>query len=233
MIQTKKWLIALSGFFLFLGVISVSKQDVLAAENFQAGSFITCTTDSSLYVGPDVNSGVVAPITKGSVATVVENDSIYTKVTSNGATGYLYDEFIGHDDAVIAAYQAQLEAQQKAEEQKALEQNAQIQELAAIIQCEAGSEPSEGQLAVGAVVMNRVKSPLYPNDIHSVIVQPGQFTPVGFGEFADVLASGNIKQSCRDAAIAAYQGADNTGGLLHFHRANGQSGLVIGNQVFF
>ena len=49
--------------------------------------------------------------------------------------------------------------------------------LAALIQCEAGSEIYEGQLAVGAVVINRVKSGSYPNSVSGVIYASGQFGP--------------------------------------------------------
>lgn len=105
--------------------------------------------------------------------------------------------------------------------------------LAAIIQCEAGSEPYEGQLAVGAVVMNRVRSGGYPGSIYEVIYQRGQFTPAGSGSVASVAARGP-KGSCIQAAQEALGGADNTGGATSFRRASsGRAGLVIGNHVFF
>ena len=105
--------------------------------------------------------------------------------------------------------------------------------LAAIIQCEAGSECYEGKVAVGAVVLNRVRSGSYANSISGVIYQSGQFGPASNGSLARVLASGNISSSCRQAAADALAGADPTGGKLSFHRANGRDGLVIGNHVFF
>ena len=105
--------------------------------------------------------------------------------------------------------------------------------LAAIIQCEAGSECYEGKVAVGAVVLNRVRSSSYANSISGVIYQSGQFGPASNGSLARVLASGNISSSCRQAAADALAGADPTGGKLSFHRANGRDGLVIGNHVFF
>lgn len=105
--------------------------------------------------------------------------------------------------------------------------------LAAIIQCEAGSECYEGKVAVGAVVLNRVRSGSYANSISGVIYQSGQFGPASNGSLARVLASGNISSSCRQAAADALAGADPTGGKLSFHRANGREGLVIGNHVFF
>lgn len=105
--------------------------------------------------------------------------------------------------------------------------------LAAIIQCEAGSECYEGKVAVGAVVLNRMRSSRYPNSISGVIYQSGQFGPARNGSLARVLASGNISSSCRRAAADALAGVDPTGGKLNFHRANGAPGLVIGNHVFF
>ena len=53
--------------------------------------------------------------------------------------------------------------------------------MASIINCEAGSEPYQGKLAVGIVVMNRVKSKEIPNTIKKVIYQKGQFSPVRNG----------------------------------------------------
>lgn len=105
--------------------------------------------------------------------------------------------------------------------------------LAALIQCEAGGESYEGQLAVGAVVMNRVRSGAYPDTIHGVIYASGQFTPAQSGKVNRVLEKGNIKQSCIDAAKEAISGVSNVGDLTHFRRNNGREGLVIGNHVFY
>lgn len=105
--------------------------------------------------------------------------------------------------------------------------------LAAIIQCEAGSECYEGQLAVGAVVMNRVRSGSYPNSIYEVVFQSGQFTPAGNGKVDAVISSG-VNSSCVQAAQEALAGMDNTGGALYFRQVrSGHAGLVIGNHVFF
>lgn len=105
--------------------------------------------------------------------------------------------------------------------------------LAALIQCEAGGEVYEGQLAVGAVVMNRVRSSAYPDTIHAVIYASGQFTPAQNGKVNKLLESGKIKQSCIDAATEAVSGVSNIGDMTHFRRNNGRAGLVIGNHVFY
>ena len=105
--------------------------------------------------------------------------------------------------------------------------------LAAIIQCEAGGEPYAGQLAVGAVIMNRVKSGAFPNSISGVVYQSGQFTPVSSGKLARVLSSGKISSSCYQAASEALAGSDNTGGAKYFHAGTSGSGTVIGSQIFY
>lgn len=105
--------------------------------------------------------------------------------------------------------------------------------LAALIHCEAGGEPYEGQVAVGAVVMNRVRSAAYPDTIHGVIYASGQFTPAMSGKVNRVLESGKIYESCIKAAEEALSGTSNVGDLTHFRRNNGREGLVIGNHVFY
>ncbi len=105
--------------------------------------------------------------------------------------------------------------------------------LAALIQCEAGGESYEGQVAVGAVVMNRVRSSAYPDSIHAVIYASGQFTPAQSGKVNRVLDSGKIKDSCIKAAEEAISGVSNVGSMTHFRRNNGRDGLVIGNHVFY
>lgn len=105
--------------------------------------------------------------------------------------------------------------------------------LAALIQCEAGDEVYEGQVAVGAVVMNRVKSGAYPNTIKDVIFASGQFTPAGSGKLGKVVASGNVKASCLQAAREAIAGVSPVGTATHFRRAGSREGIVIGHHVFW
>ena len=104
--------------------------------------------------------------------------------------------------------------------------------LAAIIQCEAGGESYEGKLAVGSVVMNRVRSSHFPNTVAGVIYQGGQFSPVASGRFASVLASG-ANASCTQAA-GEVLGGNITINCLYFRKNDGSiPGTVIGNHVFY
>ena len=104
--------------------------------------------------------------------------------------------------------------------------------LAAIIQCEADGESYEGKLAVGSVVMNRVRSGSYPNTILGVLYQKSQFAPVTSGRFAIVLAKG-ANSTCVAAAQEVLNG-NITIHTLHFRTVVPWiSGIVIGNHVFY
>lgn len=104
--------------------------------------------------------------------------------------------------------------------------------LGAIIQCESEGEPYEGKLAVGSVIINRVKSSYYPNTVSGVIYQGGQFSPVASGRLAYRLQTG-VDGSCLQAAQEVLNG-NVTLSCLYFRRNNGIiSGTVIGNHVFY
>lgn len=132
--------------------------------------------------------------------------------------------------------QALIDAGQKPEETTAFHyvpQTDDLTKLAAIIYCEAGGEPYEGQLAVGTVVMNRVASPKYGNTIEEVLMQPYQFTPVGSGRYAIALAR-EPDPSCLKAATEVLINGVRTGKWLYFRTVNNiVKGDVIGNQVFY
>lgn len=104
--------------------------------------------------------------------------------------------------------------------------------LAALIYCEAGNQSYEGMVGVGAVVMNRVKSPAYPNTMYSVIYASGQFTPALSGKVARIYESGP-PQLCYQAAMAAINGETTVGNATHFRRNNGRLGYVLGDHVFW
>lgn len=128
------------------------------------------------------------------------------------------------------------EAKRLAEEKAAAEAAARAAEqadrelLAALIFCEAGNQPYEGQVAVGAVVMNRVKSSSYPDTIEDVIYQSGQFGPAMTGWLDSVLASDGYTESAMQAAADAMAGSNPVGDCLYF--GNGNWGLKIGDHYF-
>lgn len=106
--------------------------------------------------------------------------------------------------------------------------------LANLIYCEAGGEPYEGKVAVGAVVINRVLSSVYPDTVTGVIYQRKQFSPVASGRLAAALAAGKATQSCYQAADEAMAGVTNVGNCVYFRTPiEGLTGISIGGHIFY
>lgn len=140
--------------------------------------------------------------------------------------------------AALAQEQAaQLQAQAEAQKQAVLAASGVTEEelylLANIIYCEAGCEPYVGKVAVGNVVMNRVKSDHQPDTISEVIYARGQFSPVRNGSLERALRNSSADASCYQAALEALAGSQPVGDKLYFRRINGRSGQIIGHHVFY
>ena len=139
-----------------------------------------------------------------------------------------------------AAYEAKLEEERKAAEEaeriareqaeKAATLQAEKELLASLIFCEAGNQPYEGQIAVGAVVLNRVKSSVYPNSVSEVIYQSGQFSPAMSGWLDRVRANAGYSESALQAAEDALDGSNPVGDCLYF--STGGYGMQIGDHFF-
>ena len=217
-------------------------------------------TYANIRQGSDIGTDRVGKLSAGAVVTVVGEENGWLQVVSGEVEGYirgdllvtgdaarqLFEASYGEgadivgaeavDEAALAAAEAQAAAQAQAEAQAAAQTAASVSQgdldlMAAIIECEAGGEPYEGKIGVGAVVMNRVRSSQFPNTISEVIYQSGQFSPVASGKLASVLSRG-ARQDCYDAARDVFAGANTVGDCLFFH-AGGGSGLTIANQTFY
>lgn len=237
------------------------KEAQAMAEN--EGRTIARTTTGALRIRkePSSDAGVYDLLEEGAEYEVVDDSQLtfsegktvpdgWVAVDYGGKTGYVSADYVeveflvDHGETVAQVQQREEEERQAQEEAAEKKREAEAQKakamasaddvlLAALIQCEAGDEPYEGQVAVGAVVMNRVKSPAYPNTIRDVIFASGQFTPAGSGQLARLLSAGNVKASCLQAAREAIGGASPIGDATHFRRAGGREGIVIGNHVFW
>ena len=91
----------------------------------------------------------------------------------------------------------------------ATEQN--INLLARIISAEARGEPYTGQVAVGAVILNRIEHPSFPDTLAGVIYQPGAFSCLNDGQFNEPVAD-----SAKRAAQDAINGWDPSGGAIYY-----------------
>lgn len=88
-----------------------------------------------------------------------------------------------------------------------------LQLMARAINGEARGEPYEGQVAVGAVILNRVKSPQFPNTITGVIYQSGAFTAVADGQINVPIKEGS---TVLKAAQDALNGWNPSGGAIYY-----------------
>jgi N-acetylmuramoyl-L-alanine amidase len=95
--------------------------------------------------------------------------------------------------------------------ENASQQSNDVALMARIISAEARGEPYAGQVAIGAVILNRVEHPSFPNTIVGVIYQPGAFS---------CLADGQVNQAVADSAVQAAKeaigGADPSGGAIYY-----------------
>ena len=191
---------------------------------------------------PGLDAGVLGLLSEGEAVEAIAEQDEWVEVSYEGTTGYVSAEYVKVEfdldvaesmEEILAREAAEKEAKRNAQKEAVLATASELDILAALIQCEAGSELYDGQIAVGAVVMNRVRSGGYPNTITDVIYASGQFTPASTGRLNSLILSGNIKESCRQAAQAVVSGTCNVGDALHFRRVGTKEGIIIGNHVFW
>ena len=94
----------------------------------------------------------------------------------------------------------------------AVSNDANVELLARLISAEARGEPYTGQVAVGAVVINRTRHPSFPSTISGVIYQRGAFSCIDDGQFYQPIAD-----SAYRAARQALAGSDPTGGAIYYY----------------
>ena len=187
-----------------------------------------------------------------------EHDRFSSLISQTQSSISAYSDQIASAEAQVEALEAQMAAQDEniAALQKQLEEEIRKSRLAAqsswrdisevtfteddryllanLIYCEAGGEPYEGQMAVGAVVINRVLSSVFPNTLSGVIYQSGQFEPVSTGRLALALAENRATDSCYRAADEAMSGVTNVGNCVFFRTPiPGLTGINIGGHVFY
>ena len=213
----------------------------------EVGNLIITNEADTLRVRqePDTESEVLGLLAQNDALNVVEvMDDEWIKVDFFHDDAYVLAEFVEVDFHIDAGETMDVIRQREEEAEEAKKKAAReanqaiiadaddVRLLAALIYCEAGSESYQGQLAVGAVVMNRVRSGAYPNTISGVIYASGQFTPAMNGKVARIYNT-DIAQSCYTAAQEAMAGVTNVGDATHFRRAGNHEGILIDNQVFW
>lgn len=90
--------------------------------------------------------------------------------------------------------------------------SSELELLARMVSAEARGEPYTGQVAVAAVILNRIRHPSFPNTLAGVIYQPGAFSALNDGQFNQPVAD-----SSRRAALDAINGWDPSGGAIYYY----------------
>ena len=187
-------------------------------------------TDSQLYIYTDMSeaSPIVGVMYNNTAVTVDEVGAEWTKVTSGAITGYARNDVLLTGRAAVE--RAKVTCTNGTSDARSYEDLSIEKMLAALIFCEAGNQPYDGKVAVGAVVMNRVASGRFPNTIKEVIYQRGQFTPAMTGKLDRIIASGRIPASCYEAAREALSGVSTVGNALFFNTGHGA--FKLGDHYF-
>lgn len=205
---------------------------------------------------PDTESKVLGSVKNGGIYDVISVDEEgWVIIDFNGTDAYVKEEYVdvaylvgqGETNEEIAEKKAAEEAAKAAAAVQAnrttelqevnygvyTAQASDLELIAAVIQCEGGNQPYEGQQAIAAVIMNRVRNPKYPNTVWDVISAPYQFTVVGTGAVDRAIQRG-LKESCLLAAQDALNGYSPVGAATQFRPiSSGRSGIVIGGHVFW
>lgn len=185
-------------------------------------------TASSLRVrsGADLEASQIGSKRKGSSVKILDQEGEWYKIECGTTEGYVFAEYVETTEVTAMSmdeYQESGSGVSASDGELAL--------LAAIIQCEAGGESHTGKVAVGAVIMNRVRSGSFPNTISEVVYQSGQFSPVSNGSLSGVLSQG-ARSDCYQAAEEALAGSNPVGDCLYFNSGYGR-GIQIGYQHFY
>ena len=221
------------------------------AEEMAAGVGVTTATVVSgglrVRQEPGLEGKVLGILDEGDALEVIEDyedGDEWVTIDYEGSNGYVSAAYVTVEFVVDTGETMQEIADREAAEKAARKEKyrdlgsytADVDDLtllAALIYCEAGNQPEDGKIAVGAVVMNRLNCASYPDTLRGVIGASGQFSPVASGFLAKVLSRNKIPQSCYDAAARAMAGETTVGSAMHFRRVGKHDGIIIGDHVFW
>ncbi|MBC9785562.1 cell wall hydrolase [Heliobacterium chlorum] len=184
----------------------------------------------------NLNSGKVLAIPDVFTYTVRQGDSLFTIANRFGSAEWAIQQLNGLSSSSINAGQIVKVPTGISRQANKGVNPADADLLARLIEAEASGEPYKGKVAVGAVVLNRMKSGLFPRTIAGVIYDKWQFEPVQNGTINEPASSDSVK-----AAWDALSGWDPSSGSLYFFNPGKTSDswmrqrsiiTTIGNHVF-
>lgn len=139
-------------------------------------------------------------------------DGIYGSYTKNAVISFQKKHGLTPDGIAGPATLAKIGLPTGASSSASASSSSDLNLIARVINGEARGESYEGQVAVGAVILNRVKHSSFPNTIAGVIYQKNAFTAVSDGQINKPLEA-----SCYNAAKDALNGWDPSGGAIYYY----------------
>ena len=201
-------------------------------------------SDTQLWVRATAtdNAEIVGVLSTGESAVFVMEVDNWTCIEYGDGVAYVLSAYVHKDYEIDTGETIEAIREREAQEEYARLNKSkdpydateeEIDLLAALVQKEAGGESFEGKIAVVNVVLNRVRSSKFPNNIHDVVYAPNQFTPATNGALDKLLAAGGANEECYEAVYAALAGRCTVGDYLYFRRKGNKSGYILGNHVFY
>lgn len=139
-------------------------------------------------------------------------DGVFGNVTKEAVINFQKDNNLEADGIVGEKTAKVLGLNESSNNQTSKYTNSEIELLARIISAESRGEPYSGQVAVGAVILNRIEHPSFPNTLSGVIYQPGAFSCLIDGQI-----NAEVYDSARQAARDAMNGSDPSGGAIYYY----------------
>lgn len=137
-------------------------------------------------------------------------DGIFGNKTKNAVINFQKDNNLTADGIVGEKTLEALNISNNSSSSKLTE--SEISLLARIISAESRGEPYEGQVAVGAVILNRIDHPSFPNTLAGVIYQPSAFSCINDGQ-----VNAEVSDTSKQAAQDALNGWDPSGGAIYYY----------------
>ena len=190
----RKTIIALAVIFTLNVLVIVAAQEAIASPYRRGSSGAMVTQIQTKLKNWGYLSGTADGVFGPKTEEAVKYFQRTNKLTADGVVGAATLKALGISDSAAPSTQTN-----------------DVALLARLISAESRGEPYRGQVAVGAVVLNRMKHPSFPNTMSGVIYQKGAFTCIDDGQFDEPVAD-----SSRQAAREALNGTDPSGGAIYY-----------------
>lgn len=192
----KRLILALAAIFILNILIITLAQSAHAATYRQGSSGEAVRTLQDKLQRWGYFDGTADGIYGAQTAAAVKNFQRKNGLTPDGVAGAATLKALGMSDGAAAG---------------SAQRGNEVSLLAKVISAEARGEPYSGQVAVGAVILNRIEHPAFPGTLAGVVYQPGAFTCMVDGQIDQPVAESAVR-----AAREALNGSDPSGGAIYY-----------------